>query len=172
VLANDPQQTTNVASHELAEAITDPQVDRWETLGWYDDQNGEIGDIPVALYNAGRISEADWVDTLKRADGTEYQVQKEWSNRDGAPVAFGQKTMPAPSRAGRSVGNTASQTVFRIRLTFPAVPCYHAPGESRGDETQEASPPFTGGRPRSCPTISMISIRCVEERTARGAPLP
>jgi hypothetical protein len=58
------------------------------TLGWYDDQNGEIGDIPVAMYNAGRIAETDYLDILQGADGTKYIVQKEWSNQDSAPVSF------------------------------------------------------------------------------------
>jgi hypothetical protein len=100
VIASNPQQATKAASHELAEAITDPQVDRNATLGWYDDQNGEIGDIPNALFAAGRISRADWLDTLKGADGTEYTVQKEWSNRDGAPVAFAEKAITTPPTFG------------------------------------------------------------------------
>jgi hypothetical protein len=37
-------QLTDVASHELAEAVTDPNVN-YAGLGWYDNQNGEIGDI-------------------------------------------------------------------------------------------------------------------------------
>lgn len=37
-------QLTAVASHELAEAVTDPNVN-YKKLGWYDDQKGEIGDI-------------------------------------------------------------------------------------------------------------------------------
>jgi hypothetical protein len=85
-----PQETwrlTKTASHELAEAVTDPQVNAG-TLGWYDDNNGEIGDIPVAQYNADQIAETDYLDILEGADGTEYIVQKEWSNQDGAPVAF------------------------------------------------------------------------------------
>lgn len=40
--AND--QLTAVTSHELAEAVTDPNVN-YSTLGWYDPQRGEIGDI-------------------------------------------------------------------------------------------------------------------------------
>jgi hypothetical protein len=78
---------TKTASHELAEAVTDPQVNAG-TLGWYDDNNGEIGDIPVAQYNAGQIAETEYLDILEGADGTQYIVQKEWSNRDGAPVSF------------------------------------------------------------------------------------
>jgi hypothetical protein len=38
-------QLTSVSSHELAEAVTDPNVN-YKSLGWYDDQlNGEIGDL-------------------------------------------------------------------------------------------------------------------------------
>jgi hypothetical protein len=38
-------QLTSVSSHELAEAVTDPNVN-YKQLGWYDDQqNGEIGDL-------------------------------------------------------------------------------------------------------------------------------
>jgi hypothetical protein len=37
-------QLTAVASHEVAEAVTDPNVN-FSTLGWYDSQRGEIGDV-------------------------------------------------------------------------------------------------------------------------------
>ncbi len=38
-------EQTAVTSHELAEAVTDPNVN-YKALGWYDDQkNGEIGDL-------------------------------------------------------------------------------------------------------------------------------
>ncbi len=52
---------TSTSSHELCEAITDPIPGR----GWYDDTNGEIGDICA------------WK-TKKIGD---YTVQLEWSNR-------------------------------------------------------------------------------------------
>jgi len=52
---------TSVASHELAEAITDPVPGQ----GWYDDTNGEIGDI-CAWQNKKLGS---------------YTVQLLWSNR-------------------------------------------------------------------------------------------
>jgi hypothetical protein len=52
---------TSVSSHELAEAVTDPVPGQ----GWYDDANGEIGDI-CAWQNK------------KLGD---YQVQLVWSNR-------------------------------------------------------------------------------------------
>ncbi len=46
------QSMTMVSSHELAEAVTDPDVN-YLTLGWYDNaNNGEIGDIAVnTTYN-------------------------------------------------------------------------------------------------------------------------
>jgi hypothetical protein len=52
---------TSVCSHELAEAITDPVPGQ----GWYDDANGEIGDI------------CPWQNKKLGA----YEVQLLWSNR-------------------------------------------------------------------------------------------
>lgn len=54
---------TSTCSHELCEAITDPVPGQ----GWYDDQNGEIGDICA------------W--TTKQLG--HYTVQLEWSNQAG-----------------------------------------------------------------------------------------
>jgi hypothetical protein len=88
----DARLMTLTASHELAEAVTDPQPSP-STLGWYDDQNGEIGDIPVSLFAAGQIGQHDFVDVLGGPGGPRYVVQKEWSVQDGAPIAFA----PAPA---------------------------------------------------------------------------
>lgn len=52
---------TSTSSHELCEAITDPVPGR----GWYDDQNGEIGDI--CAWQTKRLGD--------------YLVQLEWSNQ-------------------------------------------------------------------------------------------
>jgi hypothetical protein len=57
---------TSVCSHELAEAITDPVPGQ----GWYDDANGEIGDICA------------WQNKKLGA----YEVQLLWSNRAKACV--------------------------------------------------------------------------------------
>jgi len=57
---------TSVCSHELAEAITDPVPGQ----GWYDDANGEIGDICA------------WQNKTLGA----YEVQLLWSNRAKACV--------------------------------------------------------------------------------------
>jgi hypothetical protein len=54
---------TSTTSHELCEAITDPIPGR----GWYDDSNGEIGDICA------------WQTKKLGA----YSVQLEWSNKAG-----------------------------------------------------------------------------------------
>ena len=54
---------TSTSSHELCEAITDP----FPGQGWYDDQNGEIGDI--CAWKTKRLGS--------------YTVQLEWSNRAG-----------------------------------------------------------------------------------------
>jgi hypothetical protein len=54
---------TSTSSHELCEAITDPVPGR----GWYDDRNGEIGDICA------------W----KTKQLGPYTVQLEWSNQAG-----------------------------------------------------------------------------------------
>ena len=51
---------TVTASHELCEAITDPIPGQ----GWYDDQNGEIGDI--CAWKTKKVGQ--------------YAVQQEWSN--------------------------------------------------------------------------------------------
>ena len=56
------------SSHELCESITDPQPGQ----GWYDDANGEIGDICAHTSTAGSVV---------GGDGVRYVVQREWSNR-------------------------------------------------------------------------------------------
>ena len=50
-----------MSSHELCEAITDPIPGQ----GWYDDANGEIGDI--CAWKTKKIGQ--------------YTVQLEWSNK-------------------------------------------------------------------------------------------
>jgi hypothetical protein len=57
---------TTTASHELCEAITDPIPGQ----GWYDDANGEIGDI--CAWKTKKLGQ--------------YAVQREWSNAKGACI--------------------------------------------------------------------------------------
>jgi hypothetical protein len=57
---------TSTSSHELAESITDPIPGR----GWYDDNNGEIGDICAWQFK----------------ELGPWTVQLLWSNKDNACV--------------------------------------------------------------------------------------
>ena len=76
---------TVVASHEMSEAATDPDVGLATSLGpplgWYDNTNGEIGDICAGDPNA----------TLAG-----YRVQTEWSNKDNKCEASRAGTTPSP----------------------------------------------------------------------------
>jgi len=67
------QNTTSTASHELVESITDPVINSNSSYGaplaWYDEANGEIGDICVQHEGV-----------IKDAKGTAYTVQGQWSN--------------------------------------------------------------------------------------------
>ncbi|KAI8903219.1 hypothetical protein EDD86DRAFT_261814 [Gorgonomyces haynaldii] len=64
----------SVSSHELIEAVTDAAVGvatgNGSPLAWYDQTNGEIGDICNAQQG-----------TVVGGNGQTYTVQKEWSNR-------------------------------------------------------------------------------------------
>jgi hypothetical protein len=68
------------ASHELLEAITDPDVGLATRVGpplaWYDRANGEVADICVGI-----------TAVIRSADGHTYTVQKAWSNRRRSCVA-------------------------------------------------------------------------------------
>ncbi len=89
------QNATSIASHELAEVITDPEVSRaagfTAPLAWYDTFNGETGDI------CNGISQP-----LTLADGVRYTVQQFWSNADNACTAGGGVTTP-PAVAAAAV---------------------------------------------------------------------
>jgi hypothetical protein len=89
-------QLTAVASHEVAEGVTDPDVNYGPT-GWYDPRRGEIGDITENNSNA-----------LVRSDG--YLVQEVAGRNDqllalptapaqGGSTAPGPQTTPSPAPA-------------------------------------------------------------------------
>jgi hypothetical protein len=84
---SDPRLMTVYASHELADAVTDPEPYD-ATVGWYDDNYGEIADIPATLYNDNQISVYALINELDASDGTPYLVQTHWSLQDNSPVAF------------------------------------------------------------------------------------
>jgi hypothetical protein len=85
----DARYMTVNASHELSEVVTDPEVTGADNqVGWYDDYYGEVTDIVDELLSEGRIGQHDWYDELDASDGTAYLVEKNWSIKDNAPVAF------------------------------------------------------------------------------------
>ncbi|KAJ3294893.1 hypothetical protein HDU79_010272 [Rhizoclosmatium sp. JEL0117] len=93
---NNPSQMNNmfsVASHELAEAVTDAAVGVSTNIGaplaWYDQTNGENGDICNAQQG-----------TTVGGNGITYVVQKTWSNADNACMATGPKPVQTTTAAG------------------------------------------------------------------------
>jgi hypothetical protein len=70
---------TSVASHEMIETVTDAEVGLATTLGpplaWYDNTNGEIGDICNAQQG-----------TFVGSDSVTYTVQQEFSNQQNACI--------------------------------------------------------------------------------------
>jgi hypothetical protein len=73
---------TAVASHELAEVITDPQY----PTAWIDSSNGEIGDICQPQHG-----------TIVGGDGVTYVVQKEFSNVANDCIVTRTGAAPAPA---------------------------------------------------------------------------
>jgi hypothetical protein len=102
---------THVASHELVETITDAEVGLATTfsppLAWYDQVNGEIGDICVGQ-NGNVVG----------SDGETYDVQKEFSNSASdcvvtlGPPAVSSLTFSPSSLEG---GTTTTGTVMLTR---------------------------------------------------------
>ncbi|KAJ3030709.1 UNVERIFIED_CONTAM: hypothetical protein HDU68_008098 [Siphonaria sp. JEL0065] len=98
----------SVASHELAEAVTDPGVGlataNAPPLAWYDATNGEIGDICNAQQG-----------TTVGGDGVTYVIQKQWSNSANSCVAAG------------SGGQTTTTTTKKVTTTtVPSGGCAHS----------------------------------------------
>ncbi|HET6878882.1 MAG TPA: DUF4214 domain-containing protein [Pirellulales bacterium] len=92
------QQQTEVASHELAEAITDPVY----PTGWFDSRygvEGEIGDL------------ANGSDPANVVYLNNYAVQREWSNQIGGPAAPAGATSTPVQPLQVTGGFTLNETV-------------------------------------------------------------
>jgi hypothetical protein len=92
------QQDTLVLSHEVSEAVTDPDTQ----TGWFDAQQGEIGDI---------------------AQGTSgvlhgYTVQGVWSQADGRVVVPTDTSTPSLLVTGTQVQATADQAFTGVVATI------------------------------------------------------
>lgn len=107
---------TSVASHELTEAVTDAEVGLASTLGpplgWYDNTNGEIGDICNAQQG-----------TFVGGDGVTYTIQQEFSNQQNNCITtrsvsstpdFG--VADSPSSTTLAPGATATVTVTTSKI--------------------------------------------------------
>ena len=97
---------TSVASHEMSETITDCEVGLATTQGpplaWYDNANGENGDICNAQQGP-----------MTGSDGVSYTVQAEFSNTANDCIYSSKATPPPPPPAADFSLSTspASQTV-------------------------------------------------------------
>jgi uncharacterized repeat protein (TIGR01451 family) len=101
---------TAVTSHEMSEAVTDPQVGSAVTVGpplaWYDQSFGEIGDICAPQ------------DVAVAAGQSIYVIQKEFSNLQGdcvsQPPTF---LLTAPSSLGPGI-STNMTLAIKSSVTF------------------------------------------------------
>ena len=101
---------TSVASHEMVETITDAEVGLATTngppLAWYDNANGEIGDICNAQQGS-----------IVGSDGVTYTVQTEFSNSQNncivtGPVVNNDFSISAsPTSVSVQQGNSGSSTI-------------------------------------------------------------
>jgi hypothetical protein len=114
------QNTTDVSSHELIEAVTDP-----DGTGWYDNNCGEIGDICAIGQGEAAIVNG-------------FTVQKEWSNKNNDCIAVDPNVVLNdftitldPSSVAVPLGGSATVTVTlakktgvaeSVALTSPAAP--------------------------------------------------
>jgi MYXO-CTERM domain-containing protein len=108
---------TDVSSHELVEAVTDPDSDaQGNPSGWYDPNTtrnncGEIGDI-CATGGTGETGQVNG-----------YTVQKEWSNKNNDCIVTDPKVVindfsiaVAPATVNVPVGGMATATVTLTKV--------------------------------------------------------
>jgi hypothetical protein len=97
-------QLTSVTSHELAEAVTDPNVGLNNRIGWYDfSRNGEIGDITENNSNA-----------YVRLNN--YLVQ-EVANKNDSLLVINTSSTPTPPAP--TPGSTATKTTLTSSILRP-----------------------------------------------------
>ncbi len=103
-------QLTDVTSHELAEAVTDPDVN-FARLGWYDPRRGEIGDI-TENNPAANV----------RLDG--YLVQEVADQNDQllAILATPPNPPPQPPPPGTLIGTTTTLTAGPVHYHWFSPP--------------------------------------------------
>jgi hypothetical protein len=101
---NAVDNVTITESHEISEAVTDPDVEvasktnNWSALGWMDPQNGEIGDMEVNDAAPGTP-----LSTMYGTNDAGFAVQKIWSQQDqkneiSAVKPGSVQPLPAPTK--------------------------------------------------------------------------
>src|SRR3989454_715699 len=97
----DPE--INILSHELFEAVSDPQLNAWT-----DSFSNEIGD--KCAWNFGNVN-PDGSNLL--LNGHNYLVQLEWSNYGGCALSYGpsHEVMIAPSPGSSSIPSTVTLNI-------------------------------------------------------------
>ncbi|KAJ3009581.1 UNVERIFIED_CONTAM: hypothetical protein HDU68_002597 [Siphonaria sp. JEL0065] len=128
-----------VASHELAEAATD--ADQKQT-GWLNNPNGEIGDICNGQQG-----------TFCGADGYQYSIQKQWSNKKNACVA--------PSTSGQSCPNGVATGGKPGPVTTTTTTTIAKPATTTTTTTTSTS--SSGGAGSPCTTVN--AQQCVNGDT-------
>jgi hypothetical protein len=105
-------QLTAVTSHEVAEAVTDPDVN-YGTLGWYDPQKGEIGDI-TENQSAAYVR-------LSGSQGNSYLVQEVAGQNDQLLALGSGNPPPSQPPAGTVATTTHLSGVVAHGYRYPAV---------------------------------------------------
>jgi hypothetical protein len=105
---NPFQQQTLILSHEVSEAITDPDTQ----TGWFDPVQGEIGDVAVGRYGL--------------LDG--YVVQAVWSQADGEVVLPTDTTTSTLHVGGVPVHAIAGQSFTSVVATIVGTDAIVSPG--------------------------------------------
>ena len=162
----DFQNTTSVASHEMIEAVTDGEVGLARVnappLAWYDQTNGEIGDICNAQDG-----------TVTGGDGISYTVQKEFSNvandcivsRGTAANDFSISASPgsltiAPNGSGTATINTVttSGSPQTVSLGVSGVPSGATASFNPASITSGGSSTLTVNAGSAAPGTSTLTI--------------
>jgi hypothetical protein len=147
------ENVTSVASHEIVEVITDPEVGLAQglapPLAWYDPLGGEIGDLCNGLSQPVALA------------GVPYALQRWWSNADGAcVVGRGDATAVAMASPPRAAG-AGRPGLLRTRGFTPRANAATAPAEATAPSVTpaaitvsvqvEASPPAVPGDAPAAP---------------------
>jgi hypothetical protein len=104
-------ELTSVSSHEIAESMTDPDVN-YKTLGWYDDKlNGEIGDLTSQSSRLGGYLVQDLVDK------NDHVIAPAPDNNSGTGTGTGTTTLAAPTITSVTAVSSTSAKITWTTVT-------------------------------------------------------